>query len=34
LSLAKTVISLRPTLARSPPSAVYRRGGGGGQSFL
>src|SRR5688572_3709195 len=32
--LPKTVISLRPTLARSPPGAVYRRGGGGAQSFL
>jgi len=34
LSLAKTVISLRPTLARSSSGAVYRRGSAGGQSFL
>ena len=34
LSLAKTVLSLWPTLARFPSAAVYRRGGGGGQSFL
>ena len=34
LSLAKTVISLRPTVARSSSGAVYRRGGADTQSFL